>query len=86
MIIICHYRQNPNGEEDLKGKIFVLLVSTTLLVGMLSGCVEGKIEADNAPAADFEWSPKTSSVNKTVEFTSTPTDADGDELIIQHNL
>jgi hypothetical protein len=39
---------------DLKGKIFVLLVSTVLLVGMLSGCVEEEIETNNAPVTDFE--------------------------------
>jgi len=39
---------------DLKGKIFVLLVSTAPLVEMLSGCVEEEIEANNAPVADFE--------------------------------
>ena len=69
------------GERDLKGKIFALLVSMALLVGRLSRCVEEEIEGDNAPVADFEWSPETISVNKTVEFTSTPTDADEDDLI-----
>ena len=72
--------------ENLKGKIFVLLVSTALLVGMLSGWVEEEIEANNAPVADFKWSPETISVNKTVEFTSTFTDGDGDDLIYTWDL
>ena len=53
---------------------------------MLSGCIEEEIESNNAPVAGFRWSPGTISVNKTVEFTSTSMDADGDDLIIQHNL
>jgi len=56
--------------ENLNGKLFVLLVSTAPLVEMLSGCVKGEIEANNAPVADFEWSPKTDTVTKEVTVTT----------------
>ena len=65
----------------MRRKIVVVLVSIGALVGILSGCVEEKIAANNAPVADFEWSPETIVVNETVQFTSTSTDADGDTLV-----
>ena len=35
-------------------------------VGMLSRCIKEEIEVNNAPVADFEWSPKTGTVTKEV--------------------
>ena len=61
-------------------KIVLPVACILLIMGMFSGCVEEEIESNNAPVADFEWSPETISANKTVEFTSTSTDADDDDL------
>lgn len=72
-------------EKNLKGKIFVLLVSTTLLIGIISGCVEEKkttTPTNNAPVASFTYlvDHNTSTAGGTVSFTDASTDADGDTL------
>ena len=61
-------------------KMFVMLVGMALTVGILSGCVEEEVESNNAPVASFTFSPDPIHVNETVKFTSTSTDADGDDL------
>ena len=70
----------------MKKKIFVLLVGMSLLVGILSGCVEEKKEEEpktnTAPTASFTSSVdhNTSTDGGTVTFDSTATDADGDDI------
>ncbi|KYK20499.1 hypothetical protein AYK24_10090 [Thermoplasmatales archaeon SG8-52-4] len=62
----------------MKKKIFVLLVSMSILVGILSGCTEEeKKPTNNAPVASFTASEPE---NMTVQFTDTSTDADDDTL------
>lgn len=60
----------------MKEKIVVPIICVALMMGMLSGCVEEKPPANNAPVADFEYE----TVNKTVTFTDKSTDADEDTL------
>jgi PKD repeat protein len=71
-------------ERNLKGKIIVLLVSMAVLVGILSGCTEEtQTPANNAPVvsvADPVIEHNTSLAGGTVNFNSTATDADGDDL------
>jgi len=57
----------------MKGKIFVLLVSVALLVGILSGCTE---QANKEPKASFTV-PTNTDVNSEILFTDTSTDEDG---------
>ena len=67
-------------KESLRREIVVVLVGIGMLVGVFSGCMEETVKSNNAPVADFEWSPETVVVNETVQFTSTSSDADGDSL------
>ena len=62
----------------MKGKILVLLVSISLLVGVLSGCIEEeKEEPENtAPEASFTWDAD----GLAVTFTDTSEDEDDDTL------
>ena len=64
----------------MKKKIFVVLIATCLLVGLLSGCTEEEEEepTNNAPVASFTF--VVDGVNMTVTFTDASTDADGDTL------
>lgn len=70
----------------MKKKIFVLLVSIVLLVGIISGCVEEdkeeEEEENTAPTASFIPSVvhNTSMAGGTVTFDGTGTDADEDDL------
>lgn len=68
----------------MKEKIIVLVVSIALLVGILSGCLEEEEEpaANNAPEVTFisTVDHNTSMDGGTVDFDSTATDADNDDL------
>jgi len=69
----------------LNKKIFVLLVGTALLVGVISGCIEEEKEEEpenNAPTASFtsEVDHNTTMAGGTVTFDSTATDADEDDI------
>ena len=55
----------------MKKEIFVLMVGTALLVGVLSGCVEE--EKDEKPKASFTI-PENTDVNSEIQFTDTSTD------------
>jgi len=72
----------------MKAKIFVMLVITTLLVGIMSGCTEEKKETEtptnNAPEASFTASiddTDTSIAGGTVTFDATATDQDADDTL-----
>ena len=56
----------------MKAIILVLLVSITLLVGVLSGCVE-EAEEKQAPVANFTV-PDNTDINSDIQFTDTSTD------------
>ena len=62
----------------MRGKILVLLVCIAMLVGVLSGCTETKVEANKLPKASFTYEPTTGIyVGTGINFTDTSTDADG---------
>jgi len=72
----------------MKAKIFVMLVITTLLVGIMSGCTEEKKETEtptnNSPEASFTASiddTDTSIAGGTVTFDATATDQDADDTL-----
>lgn len=68
----------------MKKKIVVLVVSIALLAGVLSGCLEEEEEpaANNAPEVTFAYTVdhNTSMDGGTVDFDSTASDADNDDL------
>ena len=68
----------------MKKKIFVLLVSIALLVGILAGCIEEKKKepVNTAPTASFTSSVvhNTSTAGGTVTFTDGSSDDDDDTL------
>jgi PKD repeat protein len=72
-------------ERNLKKKLILFLLGIALLVGTLSGCLEeDKKEpaANNAPVISFTYTVdhNTSMAGGTVNFDSTATDADNDDL------
>ena len=72
------------GGVDLKGKLFVIIISMALLVGFLSGCVEEEPEPkkNTPPTATFtsDVTHNVTAAGGTVAFDCTATDADGDNL------
>jgi PKD repeat protein len=62
----------------MRGKILVLLVCIAMLVGVLSGCTETKVEANKLPNASFTHDLLTGIyVGTEISFTDASTDEDG---------
>lgn len=58
----------------MKKKILILLVSTALLVGVISGCIEEEKPTNEAPKASFTYKPDAIYMNTVINFTDTSTD------------